>query len=49
MTRRLKVSLIGGALLGLVCVAGATIRSGFTAQPDFVFALWFSRDGGRKS
>ena len=43
MNQRLKISLIGGALLGLVCVAGAYIRSGFTAQADFVFALWFNR------
>lgn len=36
-------SLIGGALLGIVCVIGASIRSGFTADPIFVFALWFNR------
>ena len=43
MTRRMKVALIGGALLGLICVVGAYIRSGLTASPIFVFALWFNR------
>ncbi len=43
MTRRMKTALIGGALLGLVCVAGAYIRSGFTASPVFVFSLWYNR------
>jgi len=39
----MKVSLIGGASLGLFCVAGAYIRSGFTASPNFVFSLWYNR------
>lgn len=43
MSKRMKVSLIGGALLGLLCVAGAYIRSGFTASPNFVFSLWYNR------
>ena len=43
MTKRMKVALIGGALLGIVCVIGANIRSGFTASPDFVFSLWYNR------
>lgn len=43
MKRRMKVALIGGALLGLICVAGAYVRSGFTASPEFVFSLWYNR------
>lgn len=43
MKSRMKVALIGGALLGLVCVAGAYVRSGFTASPVFVFSLWYNR------
>jgi hypothetical protein len=43
MKNRLIESLIGGVLLGLVCVIGASIRSGFTASPDFVFSLWYNR------
>jgi uncharacterized membrane protein len=43
MKKRLRVGLIGGALLGLVCVIGAYIRSDFTASPVFVFSLWYNR------
>ena len=43
MKKRMVTSLIGGALLGLICVAGAYIRSGSTASPVFVFALWYNR------
>jgi hypothetical protein len=43
MNRRLKEALIGGVLLGIVCVVGASIRSGFTASSVFVFSLWYNR------
>ena len=43
MNKRLVQSLIGGVLLGIVCVIGASVRSGFTASPIFVFALWYNR------
>lgn len=43
MKKRMKISIIGGVLLGLVCVAGAYVRSGFTASPNFVFSLWYNR------
>ena len=43
MKKRLITALIGGVLLGLVCVVGAYVRSGFTASWEFVFALWFNR------
>lgn len=43
MSKRMRESLIGGVLLGIVCVVGATIRSGFTASPVFVFSLWYNR------
>ena len=43
MSKRLKVALLGGAILGLVCVVGAYLRSGGTASPAFIFALWFNR------
>ena len=43
MKRRMKEGLIGGALLGLICVAGAFIRSDYTASPVFVFSLWYNR------
>lgn len=43
MTKRMKEALIGGALLGIVCVIGAYVRSRFTASPEFVFSLWYNR------
>ena len=43
MDKRLKEALIGGALLGIVCVVGAYLRSGGSASPIFVFSLWYNR------
>lgn len=43
MTKRLKLALLGGAVLGIFCVVGAYLRSGGTASPSFIFALWFNR------
>lgn len=43
VSNRMKVSLMGGAVLGVVCVIGAYVRSGFTASPGFVFSLWYNR------
>ena len=43
MKKRMSWALIGGALLGLVCVAGAYLRSGGEASPGFIFALWYNR------
>lgn len=43
MNKRLIEGIIGGAILGLVCVVGAFIRSGFSASPEFVFSLWYNR------
>lgn len=43
MNKRLKLALAGGAVLGLICVAGAYVRSGFTASPGMVFSLWYNR------
>jgi len=43
MTKRLKLALSGGAVLGIFCVVGAYLRSGGTASPNFIFALWFNR------
>jgi len=43
MNKRLRDALIGGALLGVVCVVGAYLRSGGAASPLFVFSLWYNR------
>ena len=43
MDKRLITGLVGGGLLGLICVAGAYVRSNYTASADFVFSLWYNR------
>ena len=42
-TKRMKVSLLSGAILGVVCIIGALLRSGGTSGASFLFALWFNR------
>ena len=42
-SKRMKVSLLSGAALGVVCIVGALVRSGGTAGASFIFALWFNR------
>jgi len=42
-TRRLWISLIAGAILGVVCILGALVRSGFKSDAVFLFALWYNR------
>lgn len=43
MDRKLRLSLIGGVILGIACVIGAYVRSSFTANPEFIFGLWYNR------
>lgn len=43
MKKRLMSGVIGGALLGLICVAGAMIRSDLSASPAVIFPLWYNR------
>ncbi|MFW5864525.1 MAG: hypothetical protein ACOCUE_00525 [Candidatus Izemoplasmataceae bacterium] len=43
MTRKILVGLILGALLGVVCIIGAQIRSGFTQSTGYLFAFWYNR------
>ena len=42
-SKRMKVSLLAGAVLGVVCIIGALIRSGGSSGAGFLFALWFNR------
>lgn len=42
MTRRLKISLTTGAVLGLFCVTGARFR-GTVDSTSLLFALWYNR------
>ncbi len=39
---RIKVSIITGAALGVVCIIGAMLRMGFLPL-HFLFAFWYNR------
>lgn len=43
MTKRMKHGLVLGGLLGVLCVIGAYVRSGGTANLNFIFSLWYNR------
>lgn len=43
VTKRLVIAVITGAVLGLVCVIGAQLRSGFEKEFIYLFAFWFNR------
>jgi hypothetical protein len=42
-TRRMLVCIITGALLGVICIVGAQLRSGFTNEAYYLFSFWFNR------
>jgi len=37
------VCIVAGALLGIICIIGAQLRSGFAHEPHYLFAFWFNR------
>ena len=44
MNKRLTISLITGALLGFVCIIGASIRTGgYANNIQYLIALWYNR------
>ena len=42
-TKRMIVCLVSGAILGVICIIGALVRSGFKSDAYFLFALWYNR------
>ncbi|MBN1161627.1 MAG: hypothetical protein JXA17_06760 [Dehalococcoidales bacterium] len=42
-TRRMLICIVTGAILGVVCIVGAQIRSGFTNEAYYLFSFWFNR------
>ena len=42
-SKRMKVSLITGAALGVVCIIGALVRFGGSVGIAYLFSLWFNR------
>lgn len=43
MTKKLKVSIVSGALLGIICIIGSGIRMGYAGNGLYLFALWYNR------
>ena len=41
--KRIIIGLIMGALLGVVCIVGAQLRSGFEREVLYLFAFWYNR------
>ncbi len=41
--KKLRVSIISGALLGIICIIGGSIRMGFSGNELYLFALWYNR------
>ena len=42
-TKRMWVCLASGAILGVICIVGSLIRSGFRSDAFFLFSLWYNR------
>ncbi|MFA5605332.1 MAG: hypothetical protein WC970_05675 [Dehalococcoidales bacterium] len=42
-TKRMLICVIAGALLGIVCIVGAQLRTGFEHEAPYLFAFWFNR------
>ncbi|MFB6076166.1 MAG: hypothetical protein ABEK17_03395 [Candidatus Aenigmatarchaeota archaeon] len=41
--KRIEISLISGALLGVICIFGVGLRMGFEGNYAFLFSLWYNR------
>lgn len=41
--KKLKVSIITGGVLGIICIIGGGIRMGFSGNELYLFALWYNR------
>jgi len=43
MKKRLIISIITGALLGVFCIIGANLRFNNSLENTYLFAFWFNR------
>lgn len=43
LTKRMKLSIAIGVILGVFCILGALIRTGFQVEATYLFALWYNR------
>jgi len=43
MHKRVLIGIISGALLGVVCIIGASLRSAEALGTSYLFAFWYNR------
>jgi len=43
MNKRLALSVISGAILGIFCIIGGSVRLGWEGNQLLLFALWYNR------
>lgn len=43
LTKRLRISLLVGAILGIFCIIGVGYRQGYSGNGLFLFAMWYNR------
>jgi len=43
LTKRMKTCIASGAVLGVFCIVGAFVRSGYQSEAYYLFALWYNR------
>jgi len=43
LSKKMKLSILTGALLGVVCIIGAGVRMGYQGNTLYLFALWYNR------
>lgn len=41
--RRIAVSVIMGAVLGVLCIVGVGMRIGYSGNEMYLFAMWYNR------
>ncbi len=42
-TKRVMISVIMGAVLGVLCIVGVGTRIGYSGNELFLFAMWYNR------
>ncbi|MFW6018031.1 MAG: hypothetical protein ACOCPX_04360 [Halapricum sp.] len=43
MDRRLTIGILTGAFLGIFCILGVGLRTGFAGNELFLLAMWYNR------
>lgn len=43
MSKRMIITIITGSILGVFCIIGAQLRSGFEQEVVYLFSFWYNR------